>query len=112
MTNPVGLLTTGFDSTGTTGMSRPKGIGDAAGQFEGLLLEQMLKSARGDGRTGWLGSGEDQAGESMTELAEQQLARALTAGGGLGLAKLVEQAVGRASMAAEHEAPAAPPAAK
>lgn len=62
-------------------------IKDAAQQFEALLIGQMLRTIRESGG-GWLGTGEDAASESATGMAEEQLARALTAQGGLGLASL------------------------
>jgi Rod binding domain-containing protein len=66
----------------------PVKIRDAAQQFESLLLEQVLHSAKGDG-SGWLGSEGDSAGNCATDLAEQQLAVAMARSGGLGLAKLI-----------------------
>lgn len=62
---------------------------DAAGQFEALLIAQMLKSAQGPDGSGWLGTGEDQAGMQAMELAQEFFAGALAKGGGLGLAKPV-----------------------
>ena len=65
----------------------PAKVRDAAGQFEALLLQQILKSVReGDGS--WL-DGEDQAGDSSLAMAEEYLAGALAKNGGLGLAQLI-----------------------
>ena len=60
-------------------------IAQAAGQFEALLIQQMLQSAHA--------SGEPEDGESstMTDLAQQQFAQALATRGGLGIAKMVVQ---------------------
>lgn len=66
---------------------------EAAGQFEALLMAQILKSARQSG-SGWLGGG-DAASESATEYAEQQLASLLARGGGLGLARLIAEGLGK-----------------
>ncbi len=66
----------------------PEAVREVAREFEALLIAQLLKSMRGAG--GWLGSGSE-AGGLMVEVAEQQLARALAAGGGLGLAELVAE---------------------
>ena len=66
----------------------PEAVREVAREFEALLIAQLLKSMRGTG--GWLGSGSE-AGGLMVEVAEQQLARALAAGGGLGLAELVAE---------------------
>jgi len=69
-----------------------KSVGDAAREFEALLIGQMLKSAReADGSEGWLGTGEDSSGTSVLEFAEQQFAQLMAGGGGLGLAKMVTQ---------------------
>lgn len=66
----------------------PEVLRQAAADFEALLVAEMLKSARASGG-GWLGSGDDEAGATMVELAEQQFAQALAAAGGLGLADLI-----------------------
>ncbi len=75
--------------------TNPTKIRDAAKQFEALLLEQMLRSARESGSGDWTGSSEDQTGSSMSEMAEQQFAQVLSANGGLGLAKLVVDGLGK-----------------
>lgn len=66
----------------------PELLRQAAAEFEALLVTEMLKAARASGE-GWLGVGEDEAGATMVELAEQQFAQALAGAGGLGLAKLI-----------------------
>jgi peptidoglycan hydrolase FlgJ len=71
-------------------------IQDAARQFEALLIEQMLRSARASGE-GWLGGGEDGPGGIATGFAEQQLAIAMSSQGGLGLASLIVQGLERGS---------------
>ncbi len=71
----------------------PASIKDVAAQFEALLLSEILKGMRKAGSGGWLDGGEDQAGATMTEMAEEQLAAALASGGGLGLARLIEQSL-------------------
>ena len=38
---------------------------------------------------GWMGSGDDHAGATATEMAEEQFAQALAQSGGLGLANMV-----------------------
>lgn len=63
---------------------------DAAVEFESLLIAGMLRSARQSGG-GWMSGGEDQSAESLLDTAEQQFARILAAGGGLGMAKLITQ---------------------
>jgi Rod binding domain-containing protein len=64
----------------------------AAAEFESLLIGEMLKMARAaDGAAGWMGTGDDEAGSSMGEFAEQALAQVLSKHGGFGLRPLIEQ---------------------
>ncbi len=58
----------------------------------------MLKSARESGTQGWMGTGDDQTGASAVEMAEQQFAQALSSAGGLGLARMVEASLNKASL--------------
>jgi Rod binding domain-containing protein len=60
----------------------------AAGQFESLLIAQMLKTMR-ESESGWLGTGEDSASDSAMAMAEEHLASAISAAGGFGLSKIV-----------------------
>jgi Rod binding domain-containing protein len=74
----------------------PERVREAASQFESLLIAQLLRSAREAGSAGgWLGSGEDASAESGMQLAEEQFARAIAEGGGLGLAKLIAEGLQR-----------------
>lgn len=66
-------------------------IDKAAKEFEALLIGQILKSARESGDGGWMGTDTGDADSSVVELAEQQLASALSSQGGLGLGKLIQQ---------------------
>lgn len=60
----------------------------AASDFEALLIEQMLKSARESGEDG--SDAEDsEANSSLMDLSEQQFAQTLSNNGGLGIAKMV-----------------------
>jgi flagellar protein FlgJ len=86
------ILTTSV--TGSTDQS-PGKIREAAKQFEAMLIEQMMKSARESGSGDWAGTSEDQTAEPMSELAEQQFAQLLASNGGLGLAKLVADGLER-----------------
>ncbi len=65
---------------------------DTAADFEALLIGQMLKSARSDS-DGWLGTGEDSSSASLIEMAEDQIAKVLADGGGLGLASMIERSL-------------------
>jgi Rod binding domain-containing protein len=75
-----------------TGINRkasdPHEIAKAASDFEGLLIGELLKSARAGG-SGWLDTDSDDADSTLTEMSEQALSTSLASGGGLGLAKMV-----------------------
>jgi Rod binding domain-containing protein len=60
----------------------------ASKDFEALLIGQMLHSVREEG-SGWLGTGDDEASAAAFGFGEEQLARALTQSGGLGLSKVI-----------------------
>ena len=66
----------------------PSKVRDAAQQFEALLMGEILRAER-ESNHGWLGSGGDGSGDCATDFAEQHLAMALAANGGLGLADLI-----------------------
>lgn len=61
----------------------------AAKDFESLLLGQILKSVHEE--NGWLDSDNDEAGSAAISLGEEQLARMLSASGGIGFAKVIEK---------------------
>ena len=83
---PPGAGLTGATST-TPVPNEQKGVA-AAKDFEALLIGQMLRSAREEG-SGWLGTDNDEAGSAAYSLGEDQLAKAMAAGGGLGLSKVI-----------------------
>jgi Rod binding domain-containing protein len=66
----------------------PARIHEAAQQFEGFLISQIMKTMSSSGS--FLGTEEDQAGSTAIDMAEEQFAKALSSQGGLGLAKMVE----------------------
>ena len=69
---------------------------NAAVEFESLLIGDMLRSTRESGG-GWMGSGEDESADSMIDMAEQQFARIMASGGGLGVAKLITEGLAQAA---------------
>jgi Rod binding domain-containing protein len=73
----------------------PKDAGEAAGQFEALLLTQLLRSIRSEEDR------EDSTLDTMWDMAAQQFAQVMADAGGLGLAKMIRQDLAR-------EAPASP----
>jgi Rod binding domain-containing protein len=66
----------------------PAKILNAAKQFESLLVAQMMKSMQ-DSEGGWLGTGDDQSSSAAMEYGQEAFAQAMSASGGLGLAKMV-----------------------
>lgn len=73
----------------------------AAQDFEALLIGQMLHSMREQG-SGWLGTGDDDAGATAFSFGEDELARALARSGGLGLSKIIAAGLETKSAAAEN----------
>jgi len=84
------ILTAGTDVTSTAPRSKddPAKILNAAKQFESLLVAQMMKSIE-DAEGGWLGTGDDQSDSAAMEYGQEAFAQAMSASGGLGLAKMV-----------------------
>lgn len=74
----------------------------AAQDFEALLIGQMLHSMREEG-SGWLGTGDDDAGATAFSFGEDELARALARGGGLGLSKIIAAGLDTKAAAAEKD---------
>jgi Rod binding domain-containing protein len=60
----------------------------SAGEFEALLIGQMLKSARESG-SGWFGTGDDEASSTTAGYAEEQFAQTIASQGGLGIATML-----------------------
>jgi Rod binding domain-containing protein len=88
-------LTTGI-GTSVQKTDSPEKIKASAAQFEALLVGQILKAAHEEDG-GWLGSGEDQTAGSAMQMADEYFAQALTAHGGLGLAKVITSGLEKAS---------------
>jgi Rod binding domain-containing protein len=86
-------LPTDLQTSANTG--KPTRIAQAAQQFESLMIGEMLKSAREDSDEGWMGSGSDSSAESAMGIAESQFSQAIAAGGGFGLAKMIERSMSR-----------------
>ena len=84
------ILAAGMDvaSTAPKPKDDPAKILNAARQFESLLVAQMMKSMQ-DAEGGWLGTGDDQSSSAAMEYCQEAFAQAMSANGGLGLAKMV-----------------------
>ena len=61
----------------------------SAGEFEALLIGQMLKAARESGGGGWFGSGDDEASSTTAGYAEEQFAQTIASQGGLGITTML-----------------------
>lgn len=73
----------------------PNKTAGAAKDFEGLLLAQILKSSHIED--------DDDAASAAVSFGEEQLARSISANGGIGLAKLIEIGLDHASAATHSE---------
>lgn len=94
-----------------TKVDTPEKISGAAKQFEALMIEQILKSARDTSGGGWLGGDDDpddQTGSLVMELGEQGLAQAMAVNGGLGIAKMVTANLERGQLKTASSDSAAP----
>ncbi len=83
----------GIDVSLGTGVPKPSRLHEAAQQFEALMIGEMLRAQREAGSDGWLGSGGGTGDDTAMDMAEAQFSKALAAGPGLGLAKMVEKAM-------------------
>ncbi|MGH9673033.1 MAG: hypothetical protein ACRD44_07610 [Bryobacteraceae bacterium] len=97
MSSVVGLMIDNPVMRGAPESSRmdPARAKEVGVQFESLLIASMLKQMRESSGGGWLGGGEDQAGATAIEFAEEALAQSLAGRGGLGLAALIEKTLPR-----------------
>jgi Rod binding domain-containing protein len=83
-------------ASGSNNPVSPK-IKTAATQFEAMLIAQMLSSARESDASGWGGDSDDKSGDTMMEMAEQQLSTVLASKGGFGMAKMVTHELSKPS---------------
>ena len=86
----------------------PEKIKDAASQFEGLMIGQILKAAHGDSDEGAFGGEADPASASAMDFANEYFARAMAAKGGLGLSNMIVAGLQKQAMAAPAPAATAP----
>ena len=84
-----GLLAGRLSEWQRSGRSAEEQLGDVAAEFESLLVAQMLRMARESATAGCFQDGAEGADSVMMEVAEQQLAGAISASGGLGLSRLI-----------------------
>jgi Rod binding domain-containing protein len=86
-------LSAALSPSGNDDNAKHSKIANAAGQFEALLIGEMLKSVREASDDGWLGGGTDSSAESAFGIAENQLAQTISQHGGFGLAKTIQHAL-------------------
>jgi Rod binding domain-containing protein len=83
---PMDLLSSA--STGLNGASQPEKLKAACKAIEGLFASQMLKEI-GEG----VGDPKDPTSAQYGDFVQQALAQQVTAGGGFGLAKMLENSL-------------------
>ncbi len=66
-------------------------------EFETLFASTLLRTAREESNSGWLGSESSAGSDGIMEFAEQHMARALASKGSLGIAKTVREALAKRS---------------
>jgi Rod binding domain-containing protein len=87
---PVSASALNFTGVASTHkVDSPEKIKDAASQFEGLMIGQILKAAHGDTDEGAFGGEADPASASAMDFANEYFARAMAAKGGLGLSNMI-----------------------
>ena len=97
MVGKIGVASLQLTEISAKAKDTPAKIKDAAEQFEGLLIAQLLKTSREAGSSGWMGTGDDQAGQIGMEMAEQSLARSMSSHGGLGLSAVIAKGLQKSS---------------
>jgi len=93
-------ITPVFSSQVSTGAEKQKDskLVDAAQQFEAMLMQEMLKPMRA-GQNDWSGEkSDDSAADTISSFGTEAVAKAISKGGGLGIARQVVRQVTR-----EHE---------
>ncbi len=90
----IELQTAAQTDTSTASRSHAK-LMDAAQQFEGMLLQEMLKPMRSS-EDSWLGEEKDldPAAGTLSSFGTEAVATAIAKRGGLGIARKVMQQVG------------------
>jgi Rod binding domain-containing protein len=93
-------ITPDFSSQVSTGAEKQKDskLVDAAQQFEAMLMQEMLKPMRA-GQNDWSGEeNDDSAADTISTFGTEAVAKAISKGGGFGIARQVVRQVTR-----EHE---------
>ncbi|MFN7542139.1 MAG: hypothetical protein ACK5TN_05040, partial [Acidobacteriota bacterium] len=80
-------------------------LNTALQEFETLFASTLLRTAREESGSGWLGSSSGAGNDGIMEFAEQHIARALSSQGALGIAKTIQTSLAKR----DHQAPAQAP---
>ena len=89
---PIGAIGTGA-AHAAPAASTPEKLHSVAQQFEALLINELLKTAREAAKDD--DSDGDQAGDSAMDMAQSQFAQSIAMSGGLGLSHMIESGVAR-----------------
>ena len=84
-------ITSDFSSQVSAGAEKQKDskLVDAAHQFEAMLMQEMLKPMRA-GQGDWSGEkNDDSAADTLSSFGTEAVAKAISKGGGLGIARQV-----------------------
>ncbi|HZU82667.1 MAG TPA: hypothetical protein VE987_07115 [Polyangiaceae bacterium] len=100
------MTTPGLAAGGTARDARADKVHHAAAEFESMLVKQLLKAARVGGAAG------SEKTSAYGDMAVDALASAVERGGGLGLARRIEQTLCPHSGSGAGHAPAAAAAAR
>ena len=75
--------------------AKPSNAKEAATQFEGLLIAEMLRSAHEASPGGLDGDDEDSQSSTLFDLAAEQFAQMMAKQGGFGIARVVTSGLSR-----------------
>jgi Rod binding domain-containing protein len=70
-------------------------LNNALQDFETLFASTLLRTAREESGSGWLGSSSGAGNDGIMEFAEQHIARALSSQGALGIAKTIQASLAK-----------------
>jgi Rod binding domain-containing protein len=95
--DPISSISLGSVAlTSTAANGKPANAKEAATQFEGLLISEMLHSAHESNPGSLSGDEEDDAeGDTAFGIAAEQFAQLMAKQGGFGIAKLVSEGLSR-----------------
>jgi flagellar protein FlgJ len=88
------ILDTSITGTVPADKAKDAKLADAAQQFESMMLQEMLKPMRsGQGSWGDEEKSDDSASDTISSFGTEAMAKAISKGGGLGIARQVMQKI-------------------